>query len=146
MNQNALQLAIRGVMPMVRATGLLQSLATFSEPTGATGDDPAGALDDEGFPLGDYADIDGLVAIPCMLAPLSESKISSEEKKGLEELEATAVKHLELDHYYPAAVSGWRAGWRVTVDGIVYDVMGVEPSSQLADADMTRCMVRRVTQ
>lgn len=132
-------------MPVVRATGLLVSLATFSEPTGSSANFPAGALDSEGFPTGDYTDIVGLVNIPCMLAPLSES-ISSHERKGLEEIEAESLKHLELDHYYPQVITGWREGWRVTVDGIVYDVMGPEPSSQLANADMTRVMVRRVSQ
>lgn len=132
-------------MPAVRATGLLVSLATFSEPTGSSANFPAGTLDSEGFPTGDYTDITGLVDIHCMLAPFSEG-ISSNEKKGLEEIEAESDKHLFLDHYYPAVIEGWREGWRVTVDGIVYDVMGPEPSSQLANADMTRVGVRRVTQ
>lgn len=145
MNQNTLQLAIARVMPMVRRTGLLVSLATFSEPTGASDSFPAGILDDDGFPIGDYDPIDGLVDIPCMLGPLSEG-ISSKETKGQQELEAEADKHLELDHYYPQVITGWRKGWRVTVDGIVYDCMGPEPSSQLAAADMTRVGVRRVTQ
>ena len=136
---------IKQVMPQVRATGLLVSLATFQGPTGATSDNPAGALDDEGFPLGTYSDITGLIDIPCMLAPFSEG-ISSNEKKGMEELEAVADKHLFLDHYYPAVIEGWRKGWRVVMDGIVYDVMGPEPSSQLAAADMTRVGVRLVTQ
>lgn len=144
MNQNSIQSAIAAVMPTVRATGLLVSLATFQRPVGATTADPAGNLDDSGFPVGDYEDIVGLVSIPCTAPPLSTGEgISATETKGLQELMADAPRHVLLDDYYPTVQDGWKDGWRVLIDSLVYDLMGVESDSQ---AKMTRCYVRRLSQ
>jgi len=143
MNQS-LSYELDAVMPAVRATGLLVSLATFSAPTGATTDNPAGALDDEGFPTGDYTPIDGLIDIACTAPPLSTGEgIAAREAKGLEELMTERPLHVLLDDYYPAVVTGWTAGWCVSIDGIDYDVMGAEPDSQ---RQMTRVYVRLVKQ
>lgn len=145
MNQNAIQRAIRGVMPTVRASGLLVSLATFQAPRGATTEDPAGNMDSAGFPEYEYDDVPGLVDIPCTAPPMStgDGSVSATESKGLQELMADAPEHVLLDGYYPTVQDGWRRGWRVMIDGIAWDLMGSESDSQY---QMTRCFVRRLTQ
>jgi len=144
LNQNFIHQAILGVMPAVRATGLLVSLATFQKPTGSSDSAPAGTLDDEGFPLGTYEDVTGLIAIPCTAPPIGTGEgISATETKGLEELMLDAPKHVLLDRRYDAVEAGWRQGWRVTIDGVIFDVMGAEGDSQ---GQMTRVYVRRFTQ
>jgi hypothetical protein len=145
MNQDALQIGLAGVMPMVRASGLLVSLATFQKPAGATTDDPAGDLDDSGFPIPSWDDVAGLVDIACTAPPFSfsDSSVAAKETKGMQELMADAPKHVLLDRRYPTAEDGWRNGWRIVIDGTPYDLMGVEGDSQ---GQMTRCFVRRLTQ
>ena len=145
MNQNTLQLAVRRVMPMVRRSGLLASLATFQQPAGATTEDPAGNLDDSGFPLGVWQDVAGLVAIPSMFSTTATGGNSSgaNSAKSLQETQQNAPKMLVLDDRYPAAEQGWRNGWRVLVDGVAYDVMGIEGDSQ---GQYTHCLVRLLTE
>lgn len=145
MNQNLLGLAIKRVMPIVRKSGLLVSLATFQRPVGATTEDPAGNIDNSGFPEYQYEDVPGLVDIPCTAPPMStgDGSVSATEAKGLQELMADAPEHVLLDGYYPTIQDGWRNGWRVVIDGIAWDLMGSESDSQY---QMTRCFVRRLTQ
>lgn len=145
MNQNTLRLAVQRVMPMVRRSGLLVSLATFEVLRGATTEDPAGTLDDSGFPEYVYDPVDGLVDIPCMFSTTATggNSVGASESKGLEESKLNAPKILVLDRRYPTAETGWRAGWRVTVDGTQYDVMGVEPDSQ---GQYTHALCRSLTQ
>jgi len=144
MNQDALQIGLAGVMPMVRASGLLVSLATFQQPRGATTEDPAGNLDDSGFPVPEWDDIAGLVDIACTAPPLSfsDSSIAATEMKGMQESMLNAPKHVLLDSRYATAEAGWKNGWRIVIDGLPYDLMGVESDSQF---QMTRCYVRRLT-
>ena len=131
MNQDIISISIAGVMPAVRATGLLVSLFTAQAPTGA--------LDASGVPTGAFADVAGLVNIACTAPPKSEAKIVANETKQRFQIGSLEVKHVLLDAYYPTLDAGWRAGWRCLIDGTVYDIDGVEHDSQ---GQMSRVAVR----
>lgn len=129
-------LDIAAVMPAVVATGLLVSLCTVQAP-----DNTFGA---SGAPSGLYADVAGLVSIPCMDAPLSVGGIDADEAKALAEVASRSVRHVLLNQYY-AQLDGlnWGAiGWRAIVDGIMYDILGAERDSQ---SSQTRLRLQLVT-
>jgi len=109
-------------MPQALATGLFVSLATFQAPDGLSG--PSGA------PSNTFADVDGLVDIPCMNAPVSEIRIQALELAKLQEIEASSLRHVLLNAWYPQVEDGAANGWQVIVDGVVYDLMGAESDSQ----------------
>ena len=134
MNQQIIQAAIRGVMPQVRATGLLVSLFT------AQG--PSGTLTPAGEPDGTFANVAGLVNIHCTAPPNADARIQATELKSLEEIVAAEMHHVLLDAWYPTLDAGWRNGWRCVIDGFVYDIMGVESDSQ---SQMTRVSVKLAT-
>ncbi len=98
------------------------SLATFQSSDAA--DFP------DGWPSGDYQNLPGLVDLPCMLAPQDLSYIAADESKAPQTITSTALFHLTFTTIYPAISDGWRDGWRVVVDGVNYDVMGVGADSQ----------------
>src|SRR5262245_30048248 len=135
MNQDLIARAIQAVMPAVRESGLLVSLATFQLPDGLT---------DGGFVSSNYADIAGLVDIPCMVAPFgtSDTISNTNEQKGQEEQESKREFHAILDNYYPAAETAWRDGARIVIDGNPWDVIGVEFDSQ---HQMTRVRISNTT-
>ncbi len=128
MNQTPIQYAIKRVMPAAIASGLLVSLCTIQAPTGAVNPD--------GSPTNSFADVAGLVNIPCTDAVESEGSIQATEVKTLAEIMSKGIRHVFLNGYYPSIISaatataGVGAGWRAVVDGIVYDLMGAEPDSQ----------------
>jgi hypothetical protein len=125
---------ISSVMAQATATGLFVSRGTAQAPDGQVG--PSGA------PSGTWADVAGLVDIPCMDAPATETSVDVTELKSLAEIMARNCRHVLLDRRYPTLEAGWRAGWRWVMDGIVYDVLGAEPDSQ---DQMTRMELQEVT-
>jgi hypothetical protein len=121
MNQNFSN-EIGLVMVAALDTGLFVSLCTISAPDGNLG--PSGA------PSNTFVDIPGLIDIPCMDAVPSEARIQATEVKDLAEILATGLRHVALNGYYPQIIPGVALGWRATVDGTVYDLIGAEPDSQ----------------
>lgn len=117
-----LQLEIAAVMPQAVSTGLFVSLATFQAPDGFS------RL--SGAPSNTFANVNGLVDIPCMNAPISDIRIQALELAKLQEIEASSLRHVLLNAWYPQIEDGAANGWRVVVDGIVYDLMGSESDSQ----------------
>lgn len=136
MNQNALALEIAQVMPQAVETGLFVSLCTISAPTPASG-----AID------GTYAPVTGLISIACMDAPdrFGDTSMSATEVKALAETESVESRHVLLDAYYSllSPATNWgNLGWRATVDGTDYDLLGAECDSQHTQ---TRLFLRKVT-
>lgn len=134
---------LAAIMPSVRATGLLASLARFKMPSGTVGA--------SGAPDGLYVDVPGLVdlitgspEINCMAAPISPASIVASEIRGLEEIAASEITHVLLDGYYPSVEAGASVGWVVVLSGEIYSytVMGSESDSQ---GVMTRLKARLVT-
>ena len=114
------------VMPAARLTGLFVSLITFQAPFGYTS---------TGEPSGNYTDVPGLVNLPCQSAPEAVDRftITAKESHAVPEIQSDAVHHVLLDNYYPAlspATNWGDTGWRAIVDGVIYDVQGVENDSQ----------------
>ncbi len=135
MNQNFIANAIAQVMPAAIATGLFVSLATFQSPSQDF--DSAGAWD------GTWANIAGLVSIPCTAPPVSDSRISATENRELSEIVASEWLHVLLDDYYPTLNDGWRGdgtpqgAWRMLIDGTAYEIQGVESDSQMTQTRVT---------
>ena len=119
-----LQFEIESVMVEALDTGMFVSLCTLQEPSGTF---TAG-----GAPDGLYADVAGLVGIPCMAPP-----INAGETRTLAEIEASDMQRVLLDGYYPTMDAGWRNGWRAVVDGVAYDLAGVRSDSQSRMTDLT---------
>ena len=129
MNQDAIALAIAGVMPAAIATGLFVSLFTAMEPVPTIG--PTGAVE---F---DYTPVSGLIDIPCIAAPESPANIVATEVRALTEITASEIRHVLLDAWYPQLDAGWRGensddkgAWIATIDGFNYEISGVESDSQ----------------
>lgn len=134
MSIDPIRAAIEAVMPAVRATGLLVSLATFQVPDGLT----AG-----GFVSPNYVDVAGLVDIACTAPPVGiGTGFSANESKTQETQQAKQEFHVLLDSFYPAVNDVWRAEGRVVIDGNAWDVVGVEHDSQ---SEMTRVKVSNST-
>lgn len=120
MNQS-IAVDIARVMPEVAASGLLTSLCTITVPPGDL--DAGGAPD----PAAPYTDLTGHVDIPCTAAALSSGdSVQPTEVKTLSEILAKNMLHVLLGGYYPTIIADYRA----VVDGIVYDIVGVENDSQ----------------
>jgi hypothetical protein len=130
MNQDLLVADVSDVMAEALATGLFVSLCTIQGPTGNLG--PGGTPD------GTYADIPGLIAIPCMAAPPRNDRILATEIKTLAEIDASALLHVLLDAWYPQIENGVSVGWRAIIDGTTFDILGAESDSQ---GQMTRMEV-----
>jgi len=129
MNQDAIALAIAGVMPAAIATGLFVSLFTAMEPVPVIG--PTGAVE---F---DYTPVSGLMNIPCIAAPESPANIVATEVRALTEITASEIRHVLLDSWYPQLDAGWRGensddkgAWIAMIDGFNYEISGVESDSQ----------------
>lgn len=118
-----IQIDVQQIMPAAVATGLFVSLATAQAPSGATTPD--------GQPDNTFVDVAGLVNIACMDAPQSfGSGIDANENKQLQEILSGQYRHVLLDANYPQIIANVHAGWRIVVDGIVYDLLGAEQDSQ----------------
>ncbi len=132
--QNIIPVLVQQVMPRAVATGLYRSRCTATEANGTT---PYGQPD-----WTNPIPIAGLINIQCMDAVPSTARIQATEVKGLEDIMAKGYRHISLDGYYPQFVAGTGLGWRVTVDGTTYDLLGSEPDSQNSQ---TRLMLQLVT-
>lgn len=122
-------------MPEAFATGLFVSLCTIQQPDGIV--DPAGA------PSNAFVDVAGLIGIPCMDAPIDNGSIAATEAKELEEIASKGFKHILLNGFYPQATPDDQipTNWRAVIDGVVYNILGVEHDSQ---NQMTRMEVELV--
>ena len=121
-------------MPQAIATGLFVSLCTIQAPTGNLGV--------TGAPDGTYADVSGLVNIPCIDAVFSPSSIQATEVKALQDIMASGFRHVLLNGSYDSIIAGTGVGWRAIVDNVTYDLLGAEPDSQTTQ---TRLHLRLVT-
>ena len=123
--------AVAGVMAAAFRTGLFVSVCTIQI--------PSGGFNDAGQPDGLYANVTGLVNIPCTSAPMSEVRIQAVEMKSLADIEAFAPRHVLLGGYFPTLEAGVSSGWRAIIDGQTWDLMGAESDSQ---KQMTRIAIR----
>ena len=117
--------------------GLMQSLCTVQAPSGNIG--PSGAPDST------YADVSGLVNIPCMNAPLSVGTIAATEVRNIAEIMSEDFRHVLLNGYYTQFDQGqhWGdVGWHAIIDGVTYDILGAERDSQFSQ---TRLRLRQVS-
>ena len=123
MNQG-LAYELSQVMPQATATGLFVSLCTFQQPDNVFG--PSGA------PSGNYVDVSGLVDVPCMDAVPSTARVQATEVKELQDIMSKGLRHMLLNGYYPQATPDGQipTKWRAVVDGLTYDILGVEHDSQ----------------
>lgn len=137
MNSVLLLKSIPNVMARAVATGLFVSICTIKAPTGGV----TGA----GQPTGLYVAIAELSNIACMAPPQSTGHIEADETKTEESIMSGNYDHVLLDGYYGQAVTGFPSGFDSTcqanVDGLDYDILGVEHDSQ---SQMTRMLVRAV--
>ena len=134
MLQNIVPVLAQQVMPQAVATGLFVSLCTAQAPTGTK--------TPYGQPDGTFANVAGLVNIPCMDAVLSTGTIEATEVKELQDIMSKAFRHTVLNGWYPQFIPGAAVGWRVIVDGTVYDLLGAEQDSQWTQ---TRLKLQLVT-
>lgn len=138
MNQTLLDVA--DVMVEALATGLFVSLCTIQQ--------PVPALNPDGTPISSssvpqFTDVAGLVDIQCMKAPASGAEgIGADESRTAGYVAASGYYHVLLDANYPTLIDGWRAGWRAVIDGVQYNIYGVDQDSQ---SQMTRITAQRVT-
>lgn len=131
MNQLSIQDALLNVMPAALATGLFVSLCTLQA--------PSGNVNPDGSPDNTFVNVAGLVNIPCMAPPLTDSNIQATEVKSLAEILSEAMLHILLNKWYPQIENGASQGWQAVIDGTVFDLMGAESDSQ---GQMTRLKVR----
>lgn len=123
MNQG-LTYEISNVMPQALNTGLFTSLCTITTQNNT--------LDSDGAPV--YVPgtpLTGCVNIPCMDAVPSITRVQATEVRALQEIMDKSVRHMLLNGYYPQLMLENRVGdlW-ATVDGVIYDILGVEHDSQ----------------
>jgi len=122
MNQAFIQDAIANVMPRALATGLFVSLCTIQAISGNPNPD--------GTPSTVYADVPGLVNIPCMDAPPSMERIQATEVKQVAEILAKGMRHVLLGQCFLDAPNWAGRGYQAIVDGVAYDLLGAENDSQ----------------
>jgi cytochrome bd-type quinol oxidase subunit 1 len=134
MLQNLVSVLVQQVMPQAVATGLFVSLCTAQA--------PAGTKTPYGQPDGTFSNVAGLVNIPCMDSVLATGTIEATEVKELQDIMSKAFRHVVLNGWYPQFIPGAAIGWRVIVDGIVYDLLGAEQDSQ---SSQTRLKLQLVT-
>ena len=135
MRQDAVNIAVEGVMPFYRATGLPQSFCTIQAPDAS----------DTGSPSGSYSNVGGLVNIPCQDAPEGlGSGLSANEIKAVPQTESEKRRHVLLDGFYPllSPATNWgTVGWRAVIDGVVYDLEAAEQDSQRIETRLRLCKV-----
>lgn len=115
------------VVPAVIASGLPISLVTMQRPTGEQTADGSPLL--SGGDSGDgWNNVPGLINLTAMNAPESDLRIRADQDKRMELVEGFQYRHLWIAGYYPVIQEN--ANWRAMVDGVAYDVKGVESDSQ----------------
>lgn len=141
MNQSILY-EVAAVMPQAVATGLLSSICTFKMLIGTR---------DQDGPVNSYIDVPGLVGIACQKAPPSDARIQATEQKTIGQVDSSNLWHVLLDKYYGGVlvtlpdgqiVFGPQTSMQAVVDGVPFDVLGVELDSQ---KQMTRVQLQMVT-
>lgn len=137
MNQS-LSYEIARVMPLAYAEGQFVSFASFAAPPTTQG--PTGNY------VGAYVPVASLQNIPCKDDPYSERVISADQKRSLDLIQSSRVRHILLYQNYSAPLFGADAGWQVTVNdpngvSILYTLLGADQDSQ---ATQTRCHLQRV--
>lgn len=131
--RQGLEIAVEQVMPEALATGLFVSRCTIQAPTNA--------LDVAGQPnlASGFANVSGMVGIRCLAPPSSFSDMMhADEPKLPAQVSAVNRLHILLEGYYPAILERYRA----VVDGVAYDILGVDSDSQ---GQMTRLEVQVVS-
>lgn len=128
--------AVSQIMPQAQLAGTFVSLATFQSPDLTQPRGPTGNLS------GLYSDVSGLESIPCMDAPPSLARIQATEVKDVAEIMSKGLRTVLLNKCFTDAPNWSGDGYRVTVDGILYDLLGAENDSQ---ATQTRCNLQLVT-
>lgn len=123
MNQG-LGYEIASVMPNAIATGLFVSLASFTAP-------PVNQQGPTGNITAPWVAVAGLQSIPCMNAPPSMLRVDATEQKSIADILSRNLRHVLLNGYYPVLFNASRSGWRVAIDGVLYDLLGAEADSQL---------------
>ncbi len=123
MNQG-MTVDIAGVMAIAVGSGLFVSSFTAQQPDGV--------ISGPGAPSGTYTNVSGLTAIQCMDAPdiTQQVKVGAFQQRAGSQVLSEADRHVLLDGYYPTLQDGWRDGWRAIVDGVTYNIFGVESDSQ----------------
>lgn len=117
-----MQFALSNVMSQVGLSGVFDSLCTISAPDPAQGP--------TGNPVGTYSPVTGLIDIPCMDSPPSIARLQATEVKAVAEVMSSGLRHMLLDRNFPDAPNWSGRGYRATVDGVVYDLLGAENDSQ----------------
>lgn len=127
-------------MPLYIESGLATSLASFQMPDGES--------TTNGSPSGAYLPVAGMQSIPCQDAPESIARIEATEKKTMEQIETSRLRHILLTGYYPQIPNGVDNLWIVIVQEILngqvvdtntWQVFGSEADSQTR---MTRISAR----
>jgi hypothetical protein len=128
---------VQQVMPLAVGAGTFVSLCTIQKQTGAKLG--AGQPDPTA-----YANVAGLVNIPCMDAVPSTARVQATEVKELTDILSKGLRHVLLNGYYPESTPDGQipSNWRAIVDGVIYDILGVEHDSQ---NQQTRLMLQLVT-
>lgn len=90
------------------------------------------AQDEYGQEIGTVTPVGGLTDLACRIAPRGAT-----ETRSAQQIYATSTHHVALNGYYPAIAPHHVA----TVDGIDYDIEGVEHDG---NHETTRLFVRRV--
>ena len=132
MNQALAGIDFGSVVPAVIATGIVNSLASFSQPSGNQTAD--------GSPDGLYTPVAGLQNIVCMSAVTSNGRIAANEKISAEMIESDNSSHVWLAGYYPTLAGNTQ--YIVAVDGVTYRVLGAESDSQM---QTTRVLIEVIT-
>ncbi len=118
--QQGIATYISGIMPIAVASGLFVSTCSIQR--------PSGNLTADGTPDGLYVAIAGLQNISCMNAPESNLRITADETKTTEQIDAENSNHVLLSGYYPILEQNTQ--FQAVVDGVTYQIMGVESDSQ----------------
>jgi hypothetical protein len=126
---------------VVAADYLFDSLITVQQATNTV--DALGQVD---YTNTGFANIAGVVNVPCMRAPASAARIVSGQTDTAADMEAFNLFHVLLDGYFPQIPEPMqgRAELRAIIDGVQHEILAVEKSSQLATGNQTRLQCRQV--
>ena len=130
MNQ-VLTTDLSAVLTAVEDAGLFSSLCTIQEAFASP--DDLGQSD-----LVDWADVEGMVDIACMIGPLQPARPSTSDEIDAATFTADMdTFHVLIDGYYPEIKQRHRA----VIDGVALDIKGAESDSQNT---MTRMACKRI--
>lgn len=129
----SIQAEIANFMPTAFASGLFVSLATLQAQSTTQGP--------TGNPLNVYTNVAGVINIPCMDAPPSIARVNATELKDVEEIMSKGMRHVLLNQCFVDASKWSGLGYRVIVDGILYDLLGAENDSQLTQTRLDMQLV-----